>query len=105
MMEMIRGTIKVELEDIGEGWDGDYNPDDTEDEPLLRFTFLELVDEDFPDGKWKQIEDASYCTQLPATTPEDIQKKALKWLMDNLDRKHVKKCCERLSWLKLSDLK
>ena len=42
MIELIRGGRKVEWIDIGEGWSGDYDPDDPDDIALLRFDVLEL---------------------------------------------------------------
>ena len=36
--ELINDGVRIQLhDDCGEGWDGDYNPDDSDDEPLLRF--------------------------------------------------------------------
>ena len=43
MTEVIRGDRKVEWVDIGEGWNGDYDPDDPDDTALLRFDVLELT--------------------------------------------------------------
>ena len=56
--------IRVEWEDIGEGICGDYNPEDPDDHPLLRFSVSILLD-----GQWEAVEDASYCTQMPVDTP------------------------------------
>jgi hypothetical protein len=92
--------IRVELEWIGEGNCGDYNEDDPEDEPLLRFTFLE-----FKDGDWQQIDDCSYCTQLRADLPDNLKIKALQVLLANFPNFGRKKVCERLSWIKVEDLK
>jgi hypothetical protein len=102
MMELIRDGIKVELEDIGEGQDGDYQPDDPEDEPLLRFSFYEFS---IVEGEWQEINDTSYCTQLSANLPKHDQHLALEWLMTHFDRKRAKKCCERLSWVTIEDVK
>lgn len=71
-----REIIKVEWEHIGEGWSGDYNPDDPNDEPLLRFTvYIRGV---WPEFEWEQLEDASYCTQMPVGTTYDV----LEWYSD-----------------------
>ena len=56
MFELTAQGVTVELEDIGEGLSGDYDPKDKDDVPLLRFTVLKG---DEP------VEDASYCTQVP----------------------------------------
>ena len=56
MFELTAQGVTVELEDIGEGLSGDYDPKDKDDVPLLRFTVLK--------GN-EPVEDASYCTQVP----------------------------------------
>ena len=55
------GDYKVEFIDIGEGLDGDYNPEDPTDVPLLRFDSYVKVD-----GEWEPVEDGSYCTRVSA---------------------------------------
>lgn len=59
---LVDGDLAVELDHIGEGYGGDYNPDDPEDDELIRFTVLRRVD-----GVLEPIDDGSYCTRLPAT--------------------------------------
>jgi len=109
----------IELEDIGEGWNGDYNEEDPEDEPLLRFTCYrkrlpedtekdiqnigDLSFLDINNEQWISISDGSYCTRLSANLPEEEQKQALEILMTNLqsaiESGHVKKLAERMSWI------
>jgi hypothetical protein len=101
-MEYVRGDIKIEFEDLGEGWSGDYDPDDPDDVALLRFTVYRL---DF--GEWQQVDDASYCTLFPADSSEELQKKALELLMDQVyfelqTSGSIKKTCEQLSWIEPS---
>lgn len=60
-----RDRVVVELADIGEGLGGDFDPDDPEDVPLLRFTFLVQNLE----GEWDAMDDCSYCTSIDARTP------------------------------------
>lgn len=98
-MEYIRGDIKIEFEHIGEGWSGDYDPDDPDDVRLLRFTVYKI---DF--GEWSPIDDASYCTMLPVDTPKKSLHKALKLIMDIIyfdatTGHSIKKKSEALSWL------
>ena len=100
-IELIRGNVKVELENIGEGWSGDYDPDDPDDEPLLRFT----VSKKDADGEWQQVDDASYCTQIRADTPEPRLREILNYLMDEVgdsveSGSSIKRRCEWLSWIK-----
>jgi hypothetical protein len=107
-------NVKVELSWIGEGWNGDYQADDPNDEPLLRFDISAhkslnnpYAEPDNGDG-WEPILDASYCTQLLACD-KPIAIKALRHIMDVVKPEvlrgySIKKVCERLSWISDSDL-
>ena len=96
--------LKVEWNNIGEGYNGDYNPLDPEDENLLRF---DVYCKRTPDSEWEEVEDASYCTNVPAKTPEDELERLLRILFDRysdviddyLDGTSVKKLGEELSWI------
>ena len=105
MIELIRGGRKVEWVDIGEGWSGDYNPDDPEDVALLRFDVLELTKveglfSDSPELEWEQMDDASYCTQMPADTSEADLRRGAEIIMDaTYGKTNIKKICEELSWI------
>lgn len=55
------GNIGVAFADMGEGHDGDYNPEDPDDEPLLRLDFMQMDE----DGNYLDI-DGSGCTQVNA---------------------------------------
>ncbi len=102
--------IRVELVNIGEGWNGDYNPEDPDDEELLRFDVYYKNPED-KDMDWMEVEDASYCTQLPADASEDILEKAVTAIFKRYDdvATHiisggsVKKMGEELSWISVED--
>jgi hypothetical protein len=59
---LVDGDLAVELDHIGEGYGGDYDPDDPADAELLRFTVMRRVD-----GVLEPVDDGSYCTKLPAT--------------------------------------
>jgi len=65
-IEVRRGNFKAEWEWIGEGKSGDYDPADKDDEPLLRFSCFRHV---YRDETGNLIDDGSYCTQLPVSTP------------------------------------
>ena len=89
--------VHVELEDLGEGLSGEYNDEDTDDEPLLRFTVTS--GEDF-----EPIEDASYCTRISADTDLVRQGHLASMILNEvlepvLAGKSIKKLCERLSWI------
>ncbi len=95
-------TIMAVLEDIGEGYNGDYNPEDEDDEQLLRFTVY--ISED---DRFEQIDDASYCTYIPLSTPFGELTRLCKVIFDEYrnvadayrNGSSVKKLGERLSWL------
>lgn len=56
----------VTWEYIGEGHQGDYDPADPEDEPLLRATLTHR----------REVEGESYCTCLDINTPKELLYKA-----------------------------
>jgi hypothetical protein len=86
---------RVTLEHIGEGLDGDYDPEDADDVRLLRFS----VDRIEP------VENGSYCTQLPITISREQKRKAGEIILRELQGGgSVKRTCERLSWLETTDL-
>ena len=62
--------IRADWANIGEGFCGDFNPDDPNDDNLLRFYIYshELDDEGnwILDSDWTDVEDASYCTYVSA---------------------------------------
>lgn len=102
---LVRGDVAVEWEYIGEGWGGDYDEADPQDEPLLRF----YVQRRTPDGEWADVEDASYCTQMPATATPAQRRRGLEILMerfydDVVAGKSVKKLGEEMSWIGLDDV-
>jgi hypothetical protein len=102
-MELIDGPFKVEWEYIGEGLSGDYDEEDEDDEPLLRFSCYEKVGEN-----WEPIDDSSYCTQLAVTTPRSVLEHGLLAIMselkDAMERgSGVKRAMEQMSWISSKD--
>jgi hypothetical protein len=99
-MEVRLNDIKVELtNDCHEGVDGDFDPKNPYDLPLLRFYVSEKVK-----GRWEPIEDTSHCTQIPATTPRTEQRRLAKIICRVVYNYHksgvsLKKICEGLSWI------
>jgi hypothetical protein len=58
---------------------------------------------------WVEVDDASYCTQVPVDTPDDIRHRLLEVLMDEchdpvVGGHSVKKLGERLSWISTAAL-
>ncbi len=98
--------LRVDFEHIGEGWSGDYNPDDKEDNPLVRYTVSVRRPDADPDA-WEQMDDASYCTRIPLATSNDdmgvlaaIVYDRFADVVDNyLDSESVKRLGEELSYL------
>jgi hypothetical protein len=93
-------NVRVDLEWIGEGVSGDFDPDDPNDVPLLRFTVYRREVESATG--WTQVSDASYCTNLPATAPRAILAHAIKRIYDEVaaeveEDNDVKRLCENLS--------
>lgn len=101
MLTLTRRGVRVEWVNLDEGWSGDYNPEDPKDENLLRFDvsrFNHLT------KAWYAIEDASYCTRVPADTPVTKLKKLLALIMDRVGDdvrvgRSIKRLCEELSWI------
>jgi hypothetical protein len=71
--------IKVEWDWCGEGNSGDYQPSDPEDQPLLRFTVYKTQG-----AEWHEIDDSSYCTLIPITTPEEMLGKLARYILDKV---------------------
>jgi len=99
-----RGQTAVVLEYIGEGYGGDYDAEDPEDDPLIRFSVYHRNSPgEFPEG-FEPVDDASYCTEILASTPRlTLQRIALSILYEvqgDVDSgMSIKKRCERLSWI------
>lgn len=90
--------VRVEIECIGEGWSGDYDSDDPDDAPLLRFTVLHLVDE-----TWQAVDDASYCTGVSDTEDQEREARMARIIMREVadavrGNMSIKRLCEELSW-------
>jgi|TARA_Y100001949_G_scaffold55972_1_gene47051 hypothetical protein len=107
MIELIRGDRKVEWVDLGEGWNGDYDHDDPLDQALLRFDVLELrqvrepthADDDAA-HEWVCLDDASYCTQMPAVSSDTELRRGAEIIMSaTWGKSNIKKVCEQLSWI------
>jgi len=113
---MIDDGVAIEFEWIGEGLSGDYQEDDPEDYPHLRFSVYKIkdikdIDPDpnisFEFGNcdtWEQVDDASYCTTIPIDTSQETLEMFLKILMIEYKEEvqngyPVKKLGKRMSWI------
>ena len=75
-LELVKDNVKVIWENIGEGYNGDYDEEDPEDDNLLRFTVYVKEDE-----CWMQVDDSSYCTYVTADTDNEKLMELLNVLM------------------------
>ena len=73
------GNVRAAWTNLEEGYGGDYDPDDPDDENLLRFDLYRKAD-----GEWEAVEDASCCTRMPASADEALLKTSLRYVLDNL---------------------
>lgn len=103
MTERRRGDLLAVWEDIGEGWNGEYDPDDPDDTPLLRFTVMKFYQTNDFGGQWVEVDDGSYCTQMPVDTDEAILYRALELILDAAEEPSPKRAFEELSWMKPED--
>jgi hypothetical protein len=72
------GPHRVELIDIGEGINGDFDPTNPDDEPVLCLDHFTRDD----DGKWNLIDADFKRTTLPVTAPAETRALALSNAMD-----------------------
>lgn len=98
------GLIKVVLEYIGEGYQGDYDPEDAEDEPLLRYSLYQKDD----DGVWDDVDCGSYCTYLSINDDRyklvQVANTILRLVQDGLTSdNHQKFLYERLSHIDIDN--
>jgi hypothetical protein len=103
--QLVDGNVRVVLHDsTNEGWGGDYDSSDPDDQLLLRFDVDQRIGNT---DSWQPIDDASYCTALPANTPREFLDKALQLIMLEVKEAvetgySIKKTCERLSWINVN---
>lgn len=110
VMTAEKHLLRCTWENIGEGLHGDYDPNDPNDVNLLRF-YASMWDA--AGACWMELDDASYCTQMPANTDPAVLERALRLIINryddaigNLDygfAPSVKKIGEELSWMSPCD--
>jgi hypothetical protein len=100
-------TVMVSWEWLDEGECGDYDPDDPEDYPHLRFSVYKKgfsASDHLNPNPVEAIDDSSYCTLMPIDTPKETLIKLAEYILncvedDVKNGNSIKKCCERLSWI------
>ncbi len=102
-MSINDGIVRVDWVNLGEGLSGDYNPQDPEDENLLRFDVYVMNNE----GEWEEVEDASYCTMVSALASDADLEHTIRTIHSAYRNEisgypfdfPVKKLGESLSWI------
>lgn len=90
-------NFAVAMSWIGEGLDGDFSVDRPEDTPLLRFDLTRIDD--------IEMQDASFCTQIPVTVGERRARELAKEILDIFethlasDATDGGRLAQRLSWI------
>jgi hypothetical protein len=116
------GDLKVQFEYIGEGLSGDYTGEE-DDVPMMRFyTYKKEYIEngqgiDHPDWNWAEMEDGSWCTQVPVDTPKETLEKMTKVILekmkevvgeygeDGIQDYNIRKVSSECSWIDESWIK
>lgn len=97
-LRLERGDVAVTLEWIGEGADGDYDPTDPGDEPLMRIGVERRAN-----GEWEAVDDASYCTNISARASQKGMILAMQYVLEQVPAEgSVKRLMERMSWIELT---
>lgn len=118
---IIRGRVRIDWDELGEGTSGDYDDTDPNDVELLRFTVYRFEGDDAllaaanadpqleamlsMEGRgWSQVDDASYCTTVAVSTDTAERQRLLEELMEEFHGPvtcghNVKKLGEALSWI------
>jgi hypothetical protein len=100
-----KGRVVIEWVELGEGFSGDYDPDDPNDEELLRF------DAYINNHEWEDdYPTYSYCTYFPVSATPEQRRAGLEYLMEHLyepmsKREWCRSEAERLSWIELDWIK
>jgi hypothetical protein len=114
------GIVRVVLEWNGEGICDEYDSDDPEDVPLIRYDIYRRCTKDddqhdvdticgdgfYENDEWFPVEDGSYCTQIPATAPREQIVEAAKFILNYVEDsvrcfERKKRLYETLSWIGL----
>lgn len=96
LMSLVFKNHKVVVEWIGEGKNGDYDPNDKNDSPMLRFSCHQRNQQD---TDWEEMSCSSYCTRLAYDAPfGKVSALAREVLLTVMCNPNYKSELERLSW-------
>lgn len=93
-------NFAVSVEWLGEGEEGDFQPLEPRDQPLLRFDAQKNIG--IVDNVWEDLDNGSYCTQVPAYAPREILEAMPRYLVARLEAEggnYPKRLMEQLSWV------
>lgn len=99
MDKLQKGNVVIEWVELGEGWCGDYDPNDPDDVEMLRFDAY-IAGHEWEDG----YPTYSYCTSFPVSSSPEVREAGLKYLMEHLYEPMSKgeRCrhlAEEMSWI------
>ena len=112
-IEETRGNLRISVEDIGEGWSGEYDEQNQDDSPLLRFEVLvrdsphvETEDGFADEDGFAAAVDTSYCTAVTSNAQNEIAlaKYLARQLAGITTGSELRQECQRLSWVSDSEL-
>ena len=107
-VEVEEGDVKVVFTYLGEGISGDYDREDEDDMPMLRFDIFEreYVDDgrEHPDWNWIEVDSGSYCTEVCIDTPKEILEEMAQYILDNVKddisaNRSIRSIGQELSWI------
>lgn len=99
-------NFAVSVEWLGEGEEGDFQPLEPRDQPLLRFDAQKNIG--IVDNVWEDLDNGSYCTQVPAYAPREILEAMPRYLVARLEAEggaYPKRLMEQLSWVTEKDIR
>lgn len=84
-MQLVDGGTMIDFDYIGEGLSGDYDADDPNDVPLLRFyIFKKVYSNPDLDSTFIWEQHSSYCTQVSADVDIKTEAKLLGIIMETI---------------------
>jgi len=104
MNELIKNNVRVSWVELGEGKQGDYDPNDPNDVELLRFDV-----ERMENGTWEILDGGSYCTQVPVSATPEQRRVGLKDIMNSVYNPimagdSIRRMASDFSWMSIDSL-
>ena len=93
--EVTDGVFTLRFVELGEGYSGDYNPDDPDDEELLR---VDIFINDYEDNPYPDEAVDSYCTLCGANLTYEERMAVLERWICHMNHSSWKHTIQRLTW-------